>query len=163
FLSGRTDARQRRRLRRSRRRPRRGLDPRLYEGLRRRRGAAAPRPPLLPQQLRGRERAHQPRRRRRPHPAPPNPLPPPTPPRPPPCERLQAAAGETPAVASLTERFVPVVRDGGDTTLETRYQAVRMPTTLILDPWGNEIFRVTGYLERDKMARVLQAIPADFA
>src|SRR5262249_912019 len=26
-----------------------------------------------------------------------------------------------------------------------------------------EIFRVTGYLERDKMARVLQAIPADFA
>jgi hypothetical protein len=80
-----------------------------------------------------------------------------------PCDRMQDDVWENPAVVPLAERFLPVVLDGGDATLQTRYQAVRMPTTLILDPWGNEIFRVTGYLDREKMARVLQAIPRDFA
>ena len=42
-------------------------------------------------------------------------------------------------------------------------QAVRTPTTLLTDPWGNEVFRTTGYLERDKMARILGAVPRDFA
>ena len=78
------------------------------------------------------------------------------------CERMQEDVWESPAVIPLTERYLPVVVDGGDATLETRYQAVRMPTTLITDPWGNEIFRVTGYLERNKMERVLEAIPGDF-
>lgn len=80
-----------------------------------------------------------------------------------PCDRMQDDVWESPLVIPLTERFVPLVLDGGDTTLEVRYQAVRMPTTLITDPWGNEIFRVTGYLERDKVTRILQAIPSDFA
>jgi hypothetical protein len=75
---------------------------------------------------------------------------------------MQEDVWESPLVTPLTERFVPLVLDGGDTTMEVRYQAVRMPTTLIADPWGNEIFRVTGYLERDKMTRILQAIPSDF-
>jgi hypothetical protein len=80
-----------------------------------------------------------------------------------PCDRMQEDVWESPLVLPLTERFLPVVLDGGDATLEVRYQAVRMPTTLVADPWGNEIFRVTGYLERDKMTRILQAIPGDFA
>ncbi len=80
-----------------------------------------------------------------------------------PCDRMQDDVWEYPALARLTERYLPVVLDGGDATLEVRYQAVRMPTTLVTDPWGNEIFRVTGYLERDKMARLLQATPRDFA
>jgi len=79
------------------------------------------------------------------------------------CERMQDDIWENAAVVPLTERFEAVLRDGGDTTLESRYQAVRMPTTLITDPWGNEVFRITGYLERDKMARILQAVPKDFA
>jgi hypothetical protein len=79
------------------------------------------------------------------------------------CDRMQDDVWESPLVLPLTERFLPVVLDGGDATLEVRYQAVRMPTTLITDPWGNEIFRVTGYLERDKMTRILQAVPSDFA
>ena len=80
-----------------------------------------------------------------------------------PCDRMQDDVWEDPGVVPLTERFLPVVLDGGDATLETRDPAVRMPTTLVLDPWGNEVFRVTGYLDRDKMSRVLQAIPRDFA
>ena len=80
-----------------------------------------------------------------------------------PCDRMQEDVWESPLVAPLTARYEAVVRDGGDTTLETKYQAVRMPTTLITDPWGNEIFRVTGYLEREKMTRILQAVPSDFA
>ena len=46
------------------------LDARLHQGLRAGRGAAPPRPALLPQQLRRRQHAHQPRGRGRPHPAP---------------------------------------------------------------------------------------------
>jgi hypothetical protein len=80
-----------------------------------------------------------------------------------PCDRMQADVWEYPAIIPLVERYVPVVLDSGDKTLEVRYQAVRMPTTLITDPWGNEVFRTTGYLERDKMARILGAVPRDFA
>jgi len=79
------------------------------------------------------------------------------------CDRMQEDVWENPAVVSLVERYIPVVLDAGDKTLEVRYQAVRMPTTLITDPWGNEVFRTTGYLERDKMARILEAVPRDFA
>jgi hypothetical protein len=79
------------------------------------------------------------------------------------CDRMQDDVWENSAVVPLTDRFLPVVLDGGDATLEVRYQAVRTPTTLIVDPWGNEIFRVSGYLDREKMARVLQAIPRDFS
>lgn len=80
-----------------------------------------------------------------------------------PCDRMQDDIWENAAVIPLTKRFVPVLIDSGDATLEVRYQATRMPTTLIADPWGNEIFRVTGYLERDKMARILRAVPGDFS
>ena len=80
-----------------------------------------------------------------------------------PCERMQEDVWENAAIVSAAERYVPVVLDSGDKTLEVRYQAVRMPTTLIADPWGNEVFRTTGYLERDKMARILAAVPRDFA
>jgi hypothetical protein len=80
-----------------------------------------------------------------------------------PCERMQDDVWENAAVAAAAERFLPVVVDGGDMTLQVRYQAVTVPTTLITDPWGNEVFRTTGYLERDKMARILGAVPRDFA
>jgi hypothetical protein len=80
-----------------------------------------------------------------------------------PCERMQEDVWENAAIVSAAERYLPVIVDSGDQTLQVRYQAVRMPTTLITDPWGNEVFRTTGYLERDKMARILGAVPRDFA
>jgi hypothetical protein len=79
------------------------------------------------------------------------------------CDRMQDDVWESASIVAMTERYLPVVVDGGDATLETRYQAVRMPTTLITDPWGNEIFRSTGYIDRDKMARILEAVPRDFS
>jgi hypothetical protein len=80
-----------------------------------------------------------------------------------PCERMQEDVWENAAIVSAAERYLPVIVDSGDQTLQSRYQAVRVPTTLIADPWGNEVFRTTGYLERDKMARLLAAVPRDFA
>ncbi|HEV7502203.1 MAG TPA: tetratricopeptide repeat protein, partial [Vicinamibacteria bacterium] len=79
------------------------------------------------------------------------------------CDRMQDDVWESAPAAALAERYLAVVVDGGDATLETRYQVVKTPTTLITDPWGNEIVRTTGYLERDKMARILTAIPRDFS
>ena len=79
------------------------------------------------------------------------------------CDRMQDDVWENASIVAVAERYLPVVVDGGDATLETRYQAVRMPTTLITDPWGNEIFRSTGYIDREKMARILEAVPRDFA
>jgi hypothetical protein len=80
-----------------------------------------------------------------------------------PCERMQEDVWENAAIVSAAERYLSVIVDSGDQTLQVRYQAVRMPTTLVTDPWGNEVFRTTGYLERDKMARILGAVPRDFA
>ena len=79
-----------------------------------------------------------------------------------PCERMQEDVWENAAIVSAAERYLPVIVDSGDQTLQVRYQAVRMPTTLVTDPWGNEVFRSTGYLDREKMARILGAVPRDF-
>jgi hypothetical protein len=79
------------------------------------------------------------------------------------CDLMQKDVWEDGVVTQAAARFVAVLADGGDQKLNVRYQVVVNPTTLVTDPWGNEIFRVTHYLEREKMARLLQAIPADFA
>jgi hypothetical protein len=79
-----------------------------------------------------------------------------------PCDRMQQDVWEHPSVVSAAERFTAVLIDGGDQTLAVRYQVVRTPTTLVTDPWGNEILRVSGYFERDRTLRLLRAIPEDF-
>ena len=78
------------------------------------------------------------------------------------CDLMQHDVWESPDTLKAVERYVPVIVDGGDRTLQVRYQAVRMPTTLVTDPWGNEIFRTSGYISRDKMIRILEAVPRDF-
>ena len=79
------------------------------------------------------------------------------------CDLMQQDVLENVMVVELTRRYVPVLVGPGDETLNTRYQVIVNPTTLFLDPWGNEIFRVSGYLERAKFSRILQAVPTDFA
>jgi hypothetical protein len=79
------------------------------------------------------------------------------------CDLMQQDVWEQESVAAAAERFHAIVVDGGDQTLQVRYQVVRMPTTLVTDPWGNEILRVSGYYERAKMLRLLGAVPTDFA
>lgn len=80
-----------------------------------------------------------------------------------PCDRMQQDVWENELVVEAAARFTPVLVDGGDQTLAVRYQVVRMPTTLIADPWGNEILRVSGYYERPRTLVLLGAIPADFS
>jgi tetratricopeptide (TPR) repeat protein len=79
------------------------------------------------------------------------------------CDLMQQDVLENAVVVEMARRYVPVLVGPGDETLNTRYQVIVNPTTLFLDPWGNEIFRVSGYLERAKFSRILQAVPTDFA
>jgi len=78
------------------------------------------------------------------------------------CDLMQQEVWGAPRIAAAAERFLPVLVDGGDQTLNVQYQVVATPTTLIADPWGNEVLRVVGYLEPAKMERVLAAVPKDF-
>ena len=71
------------------------------------------------------------------------------------CDLMQQDVLENVMVVELTRRYVPVLVGPGDETLNTRYQVIVNPTTLFLDPWGNEIFRVSGYLERAKFSRII--------
>jgi hypothetical protein len=79
------------------------------------------------------------------------------------CDLMEQEVWEADRIARATERFVPVLVDGGDQKLNVRYQVIVSPTTLITDPWGNEMFRVSGYLDPDKVDRLLKAIPTDFS
>lgn len=79
------------------------------------------------------------------------------------CDLMQQDVWEDRAVVEATSRFTAVVVDGGDRTLQVRYQVIRTPTTLVTDPWGNEILRVSGYYERAKVLRLLGAVPSDFS
>ena len=79
-----------------------------------------------------------------------------------PCDRMQDDVWEDETVTAAAARFVPVLVESGDQTLQVRHQVIRSPTTLVADPWGNEILRVSGYFGRDKMLKLLGAVPADF-
>jgi len=79
-----------------------------------------------------------------------------------PCDLMQQDVWENAVVIQAAERFTPLLIDGGDQTLAVRYQVVRIPTTLVTDPWGNEILRVSGYFERPRTVHLLEAIPRDF-
>ena len=80
-----------------------------------------------------------------------------------PCDRMQQDVWEDASVAEAVGRFVPLLVDGGDRTLQVKYQATRMPTTLVTDPWGNEILRTSGYFTRERTLRLLAAMPSDFS
>jgi hypothetical protein len=79
------------------------------------------------------------------------------------CDLMQQDVWESEEIVKAAQRYIPVVLDGGDRTLQVRYQAVRMPTTVITDPWGNEVFRTSGYIPRARMIRILEAVPRDYA
>jgi hypothetical protein len=76
---------------------------------------------------------------------------------------MQQDVWESAEIVKPAQPYIPVVLDGGDRTLQVRYQAVRMPTTVIADPWGNEVFRTSGYIPRAKMIRILEAVPRDYS
>jgi hypothetical protein len=79
------------------------------------------------------------------------------------CDLMQQEVWENARIAASAQRFLPVLTDGGDQTLNVKYQVVVNPTTLITDPWGNEMLRVAGYLDPEKVDRILEAVPRDFA
>jgi hypothetical protein len=76
---------------------------------------------------------------------------------------MQQEVWESARIARAAQRYLPVLADGGDQALNVKYQVVVNPTTLITDPWGNEVFCVAGYLDPDKMERILDAVPRDFS
>jgi tetratricopeptide (TPR) repeat protein len=79
------------------------------------------------------------------------------------CDLMEQEVWEADRVARAAERFARVLVDSGDQHLNVRYQVVVNPTTLVTDPWGNEMLRVAGYLDPDKMERILSAVPRDFS
>jgi hypothetical protein len=79
------------------------------------------------------------------------------------CDLMQQEVWESARIARAAERYLSVLADSGDQTLNVKYQVVVNPTTLITDPWGNEVFRVAGYLDPDKVERILNAVPKDFS
>lgn len=78
------------------------------------------------------------------------------------CDLMRKEVWTAEVVTRAAEHFWPVLLDRSDETLITRYRVVSTPTTLIVDPWGNEILRVVGHLEAAKMVRILEAVPRDF-
>jgi len=78
------------------------------------------------------------------------------------CDLMEQDVWAHADVAGAAGRFVPVLTgEGGEATLNVRYNVVK-PTTVFTDPWGNEIVKLVGYIPRDRLLRVLKAIPADF-
>jgi tetratricopeptide (TPR) repeat protein len=78
------------------------------------------------------------------------------------CDLMQQVWSD-PQVAAAAQRFVPVLAgEGGEGTLNVQYDVVK-PTTVLADPWGNEIVKLVGHVPRDRMLSLLQAVPKDFS
>jgi hypothetical protein len=80
------------------------------------------------------------------------------------CELLEEDVLSHPDVVLAAARFMAVAAgDLSDRELHARYGVATIPTMLIADPWGNEIVRLVGYNRRDRVVRVLRAIPTEFS
>lgn len=80
------------------------------------------------------------------------------------CDLMEQTVWSAPGVISAAQAFVPVLTgDLADQALKRRYSVGTVPTTLVADPWGNEIVRLVRYVPPDRMLRVLAAIPRDFS
>ncbi|HET7293951.1 MAG TPA: hypothetical protein VFM88_16110 [Vicinamibacteria bacterium] len=75
---------------------------------------------------------------------------------------VEAASRYVPLILNRGARSHPTVQGTGEQEIYRRYQVATLPTLLLADPWGNEIVRLVGYTERDRVRRVLLAMPADF-
>jgi tetratricopeptide (TPR) repeat protein len=76
---------------------------------------------------------------------------------------MEVDVWESPTVAASAQRFVRILVDSGDQALNIQYQVRASPTTIVTDPWGNEMLRVSHYLEPGKMDVLLNAVPRDFS
>lgn len=80
------------------------------------------------------------------------------------CDAMEETVWSSAAVMEAASRFVPVLTgDTSDRTLTRRYEVATMPTTLIADPWGNEIIRLVHYVDAPRVIRILNAVPRDFS
>jgi Tetratricopeptide repeat len=79
------------------------------------------------------------------------------------CDAMEQDVWSHPDVVLAVQRFVPIqTGEGSDQTLNVRYNVVK-PTLVLADPWGNEIVKLVGYTPRDRVLRILNALPRDFA
>jgi len=80
------------------------------------------------------------------------------------CDRMEELVWSHPEVVATAARYVAVLTgDTADRTLTRRYEAATMPTTLIADPWGNEIVRLVRFVDAAHLIRILKAVPGDFS
>jgi hypothetical protein len=81
-----------------------------------------------------------------------------------PCSKMEEDVWGHADTSRAMGRFVAVlVPETSSREVHRRYEVARMPTALVTDPWGNEIVRAVGYVERPTFLRILEAIPYDFA
>jgi hypothetical protein len=80
------------------------------------------------------------------------------------CSKMEEDVWGHPDTAKAVGRFVAVlVPELSSRDVHRKYEVARMPTALVTDPWGNEIVRAVGYVERPNFLRIVEAIPYDFA
>jgi hypothetical protein len=80
------------------------------------------------------------------------------------CDRMEEFVWSNDDVRKAVARYVPVLTgDTGDRTLTRRYEVGTVPTTLIADPWGNEVVRLVHFVDALRLARILKAMPSDFS
>jgi uncharacterized protein YyaL (SSP411 family) len=75
------------------------------------------------------------------------------------CAKLDAETFTDPKVVALSRRYVCVRLDSDvDGALCTRYHILQYPTTLMLDPQGREVARLTGYIPPEHFAPAMEAV-----
>ena len=74
------------------------------------------------------------------------------------CAKLDAETFTDSDVVTLSHRYVCVlVESDVDSDVVSQYGVMKYPMTLLVDPQGRPLFRLSGYLPPDRLAPVLRA------
>ena len=80
------------------------------------------------------------------------------------CKVMDKEAYAQPAFAEAAQHFIAVrVNYDKKTALARKYNVSELPTLLLTDSYGTELFRHTGYLDGRLLTEVLHSLPSDVA
>jgi thiol:disulfide interchange protein DsbD len=81
-----------------------------------------------------------------------------------PCKELDALTFSDPKVIEISKKFITLKADMTKSlspevsALREKYKVVGVPTVLILDQKGNEVNRITGFLNAEEFYKILSSI-----
>ncbi|PCH77882.1 MAG: hypothetical protein COB98_02135 [Flavobacteriaceae bacterium] len=81
-----------------------------------------------------------------------------------PCKKMDSKVWSTDEIKELMKNFIPVKIDIDiDQEISRRYSVKSIPTIIVTDSWGNQLYKETGYKDKKRISELLTNFSVNLA